>query len=152
MNDYAIGLSSCGFSLTDENFAKLRESGVAAIELSMPHSEYPKINYLDVLRLSERYGVKLWSYHLPFTPFDTIDPSSPSKEIRKHTIAYFSELIGKAAEIGIGKFIIHPSKEPVHSAERSEHMKCAMESLDRLAEISDRAGAVLAPVFFGRKR
>ena len=144
MSGYEIGLSSCGFALTEENFAKLRESGIGMIEVSMRYDEYPEIDYKALRRLSERYGVCLWSYHLPFMPFDAIDPSSTSSEMRDHTVAYFTELIGRASEIGIDKFVIHPSGEPVHSAERAERLKCSMETLDRLAGIASHDGAILA--------
>ena len=144
MSGYEIGLSSCGFALTEENFAKLRESGIGMIEVSMRYDEYPEIDYKALRHLSERYGVRLWSYHLPFMPFDAIDPSSTSSEMRDHTVAYFRELIGRASEIGIDKFVIHPSGEPVHSAERAERLKCSMETLDRLVGIASHDGAVLA--------
>ena len=37
---YRIGLSSCGFDLTEENFIKLQESKIEAIEISMSTDKY----------------------------------------------------------------------------------------------------------------
>ena len=48
------------------------------------------------------------------------------------------------AHIGIDKFIVHPSAEPIEKDLRSENFKYSMESLDRLAEIAYAEGAVIA--------
>ena len=141
---YKVGLSSCGFDLTEENFAALQQSGIQATEVSMDWTKYPMINYQELKSLSERYGITLWSYHLPFFPFEEIDVASLQKSMRDHTVEYYSELISRAAEIGIDKFVVHPSAEPVGDAEREDRMLCAMETLDRLAEAADRNGAVIA--------
>lgn len=141
---YQVGLSSCGFSLTEDNFKRLAESGIAAIEISMPSDQYAQINYREILEFSKRYQVGLWSYHLPFSPFRVIDISSPSKEIREHSVELYTELIGKATDIGIDKFIVHPSGEPIEESARAERMKHSIETLDRLAEIAHRHGAIVA--------
>lgn len=141
---FKVGLSSCGFDLTEENFAALQQSGIQATEVSIDWTKYPFINYQELKTLSERYGVALWSYHLPFYPFEEIDVASLQKSVRDHTVAYYSELISRASEIGIDKFVVHPSAEPVGDQEREERMLCAMETLDRLAEAADRNGAVIA--------
>jgi len=139
-----VGLSSCGFDLTEENFAALQQSKIEAVELSMDYRKYAHIDYQEVKALSQRYGITLWSYHLPFMPFEEIDVASLAKTVRDHTVAYYTELIQKAATIGIDKFVVHPSAEPVGDEEREERMLCAMDTLDRLAEAADRNGAVIA--------
>ena len=141
---YQIGLSSCGFALTEENFQKLNKSGIDVIEISRPRSEYETINPDDVLSFSKRYGVSLWSCHLPFTPFHIIDISSSSREIRENSMKIFVEIIEKYTNIGVNKFIVHPSGEPIAEADREERMNHSMEMLDRLAEFSARHGAVIA--------
>ena len=35
---YKIGLSSCAFAPTEENFKELKNSGIEAIEISIPKS------------------------------------------------------------------------------------------------------------------
>ena len=43
-----IGLSSCGFALTEANFSALAESGIEAIEISMLPEQYKDINYREL--------------------------------------------------------------------------------------------------------
>lgn len=141
---YKIGVSSCGFPLTEENFKKLNEAGISAIEISMSFDKYKDINYKELKGFSEKYNVGLWSYHLPFWPFVEIDPSSTNKAVRDYTINLFTEYMDKATDIGVDKFIIHSSGEPICKEERAERIKYAMESFDLLAEIAHKRGAVIA--------
>lgn len=141
---YKVGLSSCGFDLTAGNFEALQRSGIVAVEISMGAAEYTVMDYRQVEKLARQNGITLWSFHLPFMPFDKIDLSAMEKSVREDTLGYFSELIRKGAGIGIDKFVVHPSAEPIETAQREDRMKYAMESLDRLAEIAGSAGAVIA--------
>lgn len=141
---YKVGLSSCGFPLTEENFKGLEQAQISAVEICMPADKYSFINYRELSQLSLRYGIKLWSYHLPFMPFDTVDISSMSSEIRNNTVKLYTDMIQKAADIGIDKFIVHPSGEPISDSERHERLKYSMQTLDRLAEIAYENGAVIA--------
>ena len=141
---YRIGMSSCAFALTEENFQALRNSGVEAIELSLRPETQLTLNCREVADLARRYGIDLWSYHLPFLPFREIDPSSLDPTVRKNTIALFSELIKKASDAGIDKFVIHPSGEPIPAEDREQRMLYSMESLDLLAEIAHKQGSVIA--------
>ena len=141
---YRIGLSSCGFELTEENFAELSRSNISAIEISMAAEKYSSIDYKKVSELSKRYNVELWSYHLPFFPFSEIDISSLDSRLRENAIRLYSELMQKATDIGINKFVIHPSGEPILRCDREERIKYSMQTLDTLAEIAHGYGATLA--------
>ena len=141
---YKIGLSSCGFQLTEDNFIKLQEANISGIEVSMNSNEYQYINYKEISEFSKKYNVNLWSFHLPFYPFETNNISSLDENVRKNTIEYLEGFIKKGANIGIDKFIIHPSGEPNLDSERQEKMKRSMESLDILAEIAHKEGAIIA--------
>ncbi len=141
---YKVGLSSCGFALTEENFQKLSNSGVEAIEISMSMDKHRQINHKEVLDLSKRYNVSLWSYHLPFMPFKVIDISSTDNELRENAMNLYTEIIEKSADIGIDKFIVHPSGEPIGEDEREERIKYSMQMLHRLAEFAFRHGASIA--------
>ena len=101
---FRVGLSSSAFSLTEENFKKISESGISAIEVSMNLDAQLQLNHKEVKELSDRYGVELWSYHLPFFPFKQIDISSLDPALRNNAITLYTELIAKAANIGINKF------------------------------------------------
>lgn len=141
---YPIGMSSCAFALTEERFVELQRSGVEAIEISMRLEEHKLLNCREVASLAKRYGIRLWSYHLPFLPFREIDPSSTDADVRRGTLALFGELIKNAADVGIEKFVIHPSGEPIAPENREERFLYAMQTLDLLAELAHREGAVIA--------
>lgn len=142
---YKVGISTCGNKpMTDEAFKAMADSNISAVEISLPYNKVKDFDYKNAKTLSDRYGVDIWSYHLPFLPFEEIDPSHLDKEIRSYTVKYFSELIKKGADIGIDKFVIHPSGEPIDDSEREERMKCSMDSLDKLAEAAHECGAVIA--------
>ena len=66
------------------------------------------------------------------------------KELAGSTIAYFEELIKKAANVGIDKFVIHPSGEPIAPEDRAERLKVSKESLFKLSSIATRNGSVIA--------
>ena len=141
-----IGLSTCGFPFTDNNFAALAEAGIRCVEVSRPLAEYPWLESGVIRSLALRHGITLWSYHLPFAEKDTLDIASMDEALRLHTIGVLTENIRKGAEMGIDKFVIHPGSEPNSEVpeERAELMKRCMDSLDTLAETAARYGAVIA--------
>lgn len=141
---YRIGLSCFGFALTDESFERLRDSGIDAVELSMPLEQHRRLRHKELAERSRRYGIELWSYHLPFAPFRELELSSLEPEIRKNTLSLYTEQIEKAADIGISRFIVHPSGEPIDPSIREERLKYSMQSLDLLAEIAHKNGAIIA--------
>ncbi|MBQ2963611.1 MAG: sugar phosphate isomerase/epimerase [Clostridia bacterium] len=138
---FEIGLSTCSKIIDENLFLQYREAGISAMEIAQPYDEIDLINYNEISSLSKEYGIRLNSFHLPFAPFNTVDISNPSAQAG--TIEYHTQLIKKAAAIGIEKFILHPSAEPIKADRRKERMNCAKDSLSRLAEIAHREGAVL---------
>ena len=141
---YKIGMSSCAFALTEENFQALSNSGVDAAEVALKLDGQLALDCKEVAALAARHGIRLWSYHLPFSPFRIIDISSTDAEVRKYTLDTLTGLIQKAADAGLDKFVIHASGEPIEDAQREERIKHSMESLDYLAELAAREGAVIA--------
>ena len=139
-----LGLSSCNKSLDRALFAAYAEAGIFHMEISMGRNGCNALDHAYIRTLADEYGITLNSYHLPFSPFSEIDISSPDAVLRGNTVAYCSELIKKAGSVGIPRFVIHPSGEPIAPAERAEHMKYARESLTRLADVAAAEGAVLA--------
>lgn len=140
---YDVGLSSCGHKLNEEFFEMYQKAGIKLMEVSPKDDEYEEVNYPEIQRLADKYGVKLWSYHLPFWPFTDIDISN--KELCRSTFVYLTELIKKASDIGIDKFVIHSSGEPIEDPEeRQERMKCAKESLAQLAETAKKLNSTIA--------
>ena len=142
MSQYQIGLSTCEKSIREELFAAYQQAGIKMMELSLPSNQYDGLDYTAVERWARSYGVDLWSFHLPFSPFSVLDPSK--REKCDHTVAYFSKLIDKASAIGITRFVVHPSGEPIAEDDRPARMACAKESLARLADYAATKGAVMA--------
>lgn len=134
-----IGLSTCSKIINEELFAQYKMSNISFMEISVPHDKYSELDYGLLRKFSEIYGISLWSFHLPFSPFSEIDISK--KELRNKTIRYYRELISKASDIGILKFIVHPSGEPILNRYRANRIEYAKDSLDRLAEIAYKYGA-----------
>lgn len=73
---YKIGLSSCGFKLTEENFKKLKKSKIDCIEISMLWDKYKDINYKQLQEFSTRYEIGgytgPWMYEIGLECPDTI--------------------------------------------------------------------------------
>lgn len=141
-NMYKIGLSTCGKLAAEEQFIDYQRSGISAMEVSVGYDKCGEIDFKEMSELSLRYGVELWSFHLPFAPFSKLEISQ--KELANATVAYFETLIQKGSDIGIDKFVIHPSGEPIAPDDRAERRKVSKESLSKLAEIAKRNGAVIA--------
>ena len=139
---YKIGLSSCGKTINEALFAAYAAAGIDVMEISPGMDAYASLNYEEMAALSRKYGVEIRSFHLPFMPFDKIDISRP--ELAEASIAYLSELMERAASIGIKIFVVHPSGEPIAEADRPARMAQAKESLARLAEVARTFGAVIA--------
>ncbi len=137
-----IGLSTCGKVINEKLFYAYSEAGISCMEIAVSPAEYDALDMKRIRALADGYGVTLWSYHLPFLPFDRLDISR--RDLAPYTVEYLSGLICRAAEVGVDKFVVHPSGEPIADAERTERMSIAMESLSTLAERAFREGAVIA--------
>ncbi|MBO5321885.1 MAG: sugar phosphate isomerase/epimerase [Clostridia bacterium] len=140
---YKVGCS-CGRGISEETFQMLKASGIEAIELSLSHEALKTFDYKEVARLSKLYGIELWSFHLPFLPFAEIDISSTNEEIRRFSLDLCKEYIEKATEIGVDKFVIHPSAEPISPEERPQRLEASKKSLGELADFAQLYGAVIA--------
>ena len=142
---YKIGLSSA-FDLNEENFKGLAESNISAIEICKTSEIYETMDFQKTKKLADNYGIELWSMHLPFAPFDKIDLSSTDEALRKSTVSYYCELIKKGSYIGIDKFVVHPSAEPIpeEKEERNQRISCCMQSLNELAEFAATLNATIA--------
>ena len=138
-----LALSTNGAAATRETFGKYREASIPAMEISNgQQADADRIDFPMLRRCADEFGITLWSYHLPFAPFKTIDPSVPA--LAESTVAYFCSLIDKAAEAGIRIFVVHPSGEPIDEADRPMRMETAKKSLAALAEYAKTKGGVIA--------
>lgn len=136
---YQVGLSSCGKIISCSLFREFADNGITHIELSQ--KSYDDLDFPNLRKFSQEYGVNLWSLHLPFDW--EIEISSLNPSVRTHTMELFSELIKRGSEVGIRNYIVHPSGEPIADTDRRECMLRAQESLTRLADISASCGSVI---------
>ena len=140
---YELGLSACNKVMDENFFVNCSNVGITHIEISEGRLEKSfQLPYEEIARLAEKHRVKLWSFHLPFMPFNEIDISR--KELQASTLKKLYALMEKAAAIGIKIFVIHASGEPINDVERKERMDCAKNSLYHLAEKAKELGGVIA--------
>ena len=135
-----IGISTPSNEIiTEELFKEMSEAGANYIEISVNDSLLQKIDYDKLKEWADKWQITLWSFHLPFYPFDKIDISMPS--LAKDTIKYLRGYIDKASAIGIDKFIIHASGEPINEEDRPLRIETAKRSLFELCEYAKQKGA-----------
>ncbi len=139
-----IGLSSCGKPHTEELFKAYSDAGIDCIEISVGLEEAEALDWPSLFAWSQKYGVELWSFHLPFSPFNLIDISSPNEELRQSSVARMAAYIQQISDFGVKVFVIHPSGEPIDEDKRPEYMAQAKKSLKELAEVADRCMVTLA--------
>ena len=145
MVDWKLGVStaSCG-KLDRDVFYAYAEAGIKAMEISLSPEMTDELDPKEVLKLSGETGVDVWSFHLPFYPFETNNIASTDREIREHSVLLQAECIKKAAVTGAKVAVIHPSAEPNPDNERQERLKCAKASLAVLSRIAQQNGMLLA--------
>lgn len=142
MTDYRQWTTAISTKATDyETLLRLKNCGVDAIELSVPCQDCDQIPWTDLRKNADAAGVEIWSYHLPFSR--EVHIASPDDEHRKSMVAYLKGMIEKACAVGIRRFVIHPSTEPISDEERPLQMAASKKSLAELAQFADEHGAVL---------
>ena len=144
MTKWQLAVSCSTTLLNEDGFRRLAEAGISMIEVSPTPESLPVLDWTQLRRWSDRYGVELWSFHLPFQPFDELDVSGRTQAIRDHTAEYLSGLIQQASQAGIRVMVVHPSGEPYHADERKARLESARDVLHHLADTAQACGAVLA--------
>ena len=132
-----------GFSLhrdiTEDTFAAIADAGLSTVEINGTGHDFKAF-----ARYAQRHGVTLWSRHLPYFPFEQQDIAQANPEIRRQIVAFHTQLIREGADAGIRVFVLHPSTPITESMPRQERLRCAMDTLNQLAEVADAAGVVIA--------
>lgn len=136
-----IGLSLKLPYLNEEFFAKMKASGVEAVEISCATEDYDKLDYAAIKAAADKTGITLWSFHYPFGYYN-IASLKPGR--CEETVAYLSDLTRKASAIGIKRFVVHASGEPIAAEDRAECMRRAKKSLAALSQVAKECGVVIA--------
>ena len=136
-----IGMSSAGKKINEDLFADYAKNGIEAVEISPGWPDYKNLDYRALKDWSEKYGVELWSYHMPF---QTTDIANADRAWRLCSLEYMCELIKEASQIGIRNFVTHASVE-FHgdAAKRAETLAIAKESLSQLADYAANYGSTI---------
>lgn len=139
------GISSSFFGSLDENiFRECADAGIKLLEISFGSCEASdRVDFLRAKRLAEESGVKLWSFHIPFAPFDMVDPSFIDEEKRRYTVSKFCGYIRCAADAGIEIAVIHASGEPI-TEERQKRLESAKKSFREIADYAESLGVKVA--------
>lgn len=136
---FNIGLSSCGKAVNEQLFQQYKDADIKCMELSIKPDS---IDYTETKAIAEKYGITLWSLHLPFTPFHVIDISNP--DLAEYSVEYFKNIIKNALPLGVKIFVIHPSGEPIDNSQRQIRLDCAKQSLKKLGAFAEENGVTIA--------
>lgn len=140
---FPVGITTgYGLPINGQTFREMKENRIDYLELSLGRDYGTDFRTVGKQVLDA--GIGIWSAHLPFRPTDRLDISLESPELRRNTVAYFTELIETISDLGVDKFVIHPSTPLPVGASREERIKCSMDTLDKLAEVAARCGVALA--------
>jgi sugar phosphate isomerase/epimerase len=142
MTNYDKWITAVSTSHTDYEFLKrLKDCGIDGMELSVGWQKCDDINWSEFRKNADQAGMKIFSYHLPFS--NDINIADPVEERRVNAVKYQQGLMRKAAAVGIDRFIIHPSAEPIPVEERPEWMAASKISLKELVQTAAELNSVL---------
>ena len=142
MTDYRQWTTAISTSQTDyETLKRMKDCNVNAIELSVGWQSCDTIPWEELRKNADAASIEIWSYHLPFSR--EIHIASPDEEHRTKMVSYLKSMIEKACAVGIRRFVIHPSTEPISDEERPAQMAASKKSLAELAQFADERGAIL---------
>lgn len=139
-----VGISTKFHQLNRETFALYAQNGIGAFELSVKGELYDRLDLKQIVHDAAAFGIKPWSFHLPFAPFEQVNPASLDEALRQKTVEYQSDWLKKAAANGFGHAVIHASGEPIAPDDRPAAMKQAQTSLYALATVAEGEGITLA--------
>ncbi len=146
-NRFPISISVNPGEPIPQRMAELEKNGVKYMELSSGLLEgYENFSEksVEIFKTAAQHGVTIRSVHLPFCPFELLDPASTDASVRKSFLNLQSEILKVSAERGVGILVVHPSGEPYEEKSRAENLKYSIESLGALNEVAKAAGVRLA--------
>ncbi len=134
--------------IDDQKLDELAAAGIHQVELSSGAWE-PYIETLDfvnnavaIAENAKAHGVEITSIHLPFAPFNEIDPAY--EKCRDMFMEVQKTLLEAAAEAGIPIAVVHPSGEPYTEEERPDRLACACQAIAELCAYAGELGIQLA--------
>ena len=141
-----IGTSSIFCPFDRENLTELKRAGITELELSFTLRECESISPRSAVSLAEGCGLSVASYHLPFSAPTVLELAAEDESVRRRTTALYCKLIKEYSALGVHKFIIHPSSEPVSTDPvlRKKRLSDTRDALSSLAEVAALHGSLIA--------
>lgn len=136
-----IGIRYYDTDLTEANFKTMQEGGMTAVELCCV-KEPDKLDFKNVYALAKKYGIDVWTCHLPFQRNWSV--VQMTEEDRKWAFDFQCMMIERGADAGVTRFVSHPSYVIPETADREECLKQTKDAHFRLAEFAAERGAVIA--------
>ncbi|MBO5213399.1 MAG: sugar phosphate isomerase/epimerase [Clostridia bacterium] len=136
-----------GISIRTLSEAEMKKVADAGLDLMEIHGNIDDpANWEKVPEWEKKYGIKIWSFHLPFKwwrerPY--ADPTSDDPEIWQETLDWMVPIIEGCGKAGIKYMVIHPSREPFAEEDREKYMQIAIDHLKILSDICKKNGCIL---------
>lgn len=124
-----------------ETLKYYKSCGIDGIEISLPWNEFADINIPQIAQNAKEADMTICSLHLPFS--HKINIALLDEAQRRAAIDYHCKSIADAAAVGIHRFVLHPSSEPIEDSDRPEAMRLAKEALAELAQWADEHNSVI---------
>lgn len=134
--------------ITPETLAQIKNAGIDYIEVTMnnfvrkqPENEVYTKAYKALKDIKDA-GLKVWSVHLPYSSAWDISIIDPVK--RAEVVAFFEEMIRLAEIFEPECLVLHSGADTIKDDDtRADRLKCARNSIGRLALTAKKIGAVL---------
>lgn len=131
----------------EEWFDRASRCGIDYFEISQNGSfEEYVIDWKNLPKWEEKYGVKIWTFHIPEVVGKAIyHPAIIDPEKWKEAYKLYEYWANHCGEAGIKRAVIHPSVEPYRTPEiREAHMQASIEHLGIISDLCKKNGVTLA--------
>ena len=141
--NWKIGLSTGWQNKADRDTSKLyAENGIENMEVSLGHERFLEVDWKELGQNAREFGINLWSVHLPFMPYKTINFGDMEGPAREYTVKMAKGAIDRMNELGIGNLVIH-SGGAFYTDDREGTIKAACDSLGCIAEYGAPKGVTV---------
>jgi len=139
---WKIGSSGNFTAFTEETLMEWKKAGIDCVEISNgAFFSDPKISKDERIEWCKKFkaaadeaGLEIWSLHLPFG--GKLDISLADDQLRQAMIDLCTETIRLTPYLGLKKFVIHPSAEPIRDEDRLARIARSQESLTLLNKVA----------------
>lgn len=141
----SLGVVGGGFA--DDQIQQVKDAGIEYVEVVLHRlvREYPESEWysraFELRERLDRYGIKVWSCHLPFGKTWDISVLDPVKN--EKYVAALEKMIDLAGIFNPQRLILHPASKPLPEEDRFKREAAAANAICRLSIAAGKIGAVL---------